>query len=1387
VRKPNSFLVIGKREEFATPGRCLARSAVEDALDPEGGPPEPEILTDSILKQVRKNVETDAKWFACFCISVKEDDGMSWSAESVTTALAGTYPRYKRWCFGDKTSTDSLPLIAMYLGKKRFLKLAADHGLTTSFLTLRSWMTPVIIGAALLVGVLENVLKAVSDSAAHGAAHVWSDPRSYGVILALTAAGLLSKYAATAISTRTESKSMEDFRKEFNEKQQGHPYSEFVDALAEKLQRIDHPRFVIIDHYERLDYTTQSVVNRYFEKYSERATAPDCWIIFENENRERFSNRVIERPKLYGYKQTRCLQQLALRHDEKQQLVQMLQLDKRNVEFTSVKWVCGEGQRPAAEWISNFFEEHRKHNPKNEVRYGNLELFYLLSLATSPPNISFPITSLTSDLSAKTPLRAKVISQFLYGTRLTKDEFRVALPDIEKEFARVLAESDAGEIRLEYEAALVLEAEAAQLELPDAKLGHLFWSLYWYDKLQNQPPQVLWLRKLAHHLLRSDASKVQDGEVYKGVIEQIFEACIYSIDACLKVCFFRDVPSLLEKAVAIQTDQLSENASHRKRALKRCWEAYSVLGDERMLSLIWELQGASGESSRTPVQPQEDLLEAFFLESISLSPAGRSRLPGALLGPAIGTTERIDSASYYAKVCSAWLALTTTPMLGELAATDLFRAAVEADGCLQNIAEKTVSRLSGSSGELPRVTDILGLSLSLWCNALRVREEVWRTLGPVEELTISAPTGPVPQDSPVNNGQGLDPEVAHDPLLSPLERATKAGAHSRFLELIGLAESAMLLAAEIKRGAVGDPDADLSVDLLMNGLSRELCVSALVSLVTGYSLRFDRGRSPLDENVLKRIGEIIEYGNTVLDGSLPLVKTEAELASQELMKEIDRGMHLCSYVWTRFGLDRLRDYVNMRRVHFISLCLGRTPDTSPTLGALATPMSNQQGFTGIIGNCIIASCLGAAGELSAYYVRQGALLALRGNFGDRVKRELSFIALVQSHAYECDLTPFVSILLDGEGQADRYLFHFLSRTPEDQWCAHVLRLLNATRQVNRPELAVRFRETIAPLVGQLKSESVRREISSLLEVSSLDQRIRQKEALDSSVVLETWTSKKDLWTYPWVLDLMLSNGNFVDQVCQESISLLNHDPFTDNYTTYFRLALAVLTRPNHSGDGRCDKMALAYVQRGILQWSVRLSLDENVRTYRALHYYDHDPINRQRYIKEIGVWLERKVYRDHQQRVPELARLGRFFLLFEDYFDSMAFWGLRTELNDSALDAHLAIQPEQRRKLAEAWKSDGGAVPEPIIRNAGLRFISSRFFYLGDYLLKPPNDDDPRFNDDRLQFDKKAAEALPELLEMIASLPRLPQSVRAVLDTHSKALLEHLPLAAWSPGVSAAP
>lgn len=1343
-------------------------------MDAAGAPADPEPLTDGILERVRKLVETDAKWFACFCISVKEDDGMSWSAESVSTALAGAYPRFKRWYFGDKITTDSLPLIARYLGTKRFLKLASDHDLTTSFLTLRSWMTPVIIGAALLLGVLEYVLKALSSSTPHAAGHVWSEPGLYVLGLALTAVGLLSKYAATEISTRTKSKSMENFLKEFQEKQQGHAYSEFVDALAEKLQWVDLPRFVIIDNYERLDYTTQSVVNRYFQKYAESATTSDCWIIFEKENGERFSDRVIERPKAYAYKQTRFFQQLILTEQEKQQLVQMLNLDKRMSEFTSVKWVCGEGPRPAVDWINNFFEEYRKQNPRSEARYGNLELFYLLSLTTNPANIAFPKASLISDLSAKTPLRARVLSEFLYGTRLTKDEFRGALADIENGFAPVLVDADAGELHLEYEAAVVLESSAAQLELPDPKLGHLFWSLYWYDKLRNRPPQVLWLRKLAHHLLQSDASKVQDEEAYKKIIEQIFEACIFSIDACLKVCFFQDVLALLEKAVAIQTDQLSENTSHRNRALRRGWEAYSVLGNERILSLISDLQSASGEGPRTSVQPQEDLLEAFFLESISLSPPGRSRLPGALLGPAIGTTERIESASHYAKVCSAWLALTTTPMLHDLAATDLFRAAVEADTCLRDVAEKAVSRLSSSSGELPRVTDILGLSLSLWCNALRVREEVWRTLGPVEELAISSANGADPPEPPSNATPNIDLEAASKPLLSALERATKAGPYPRFLELIGLAESAVLLAAEIKRGTAEGPDSELSADLLMNGLARELCVSALASLITGYNLRFDRGRSPLEEDVLKRVREVVEYGNTLLDGSIPPVKMEAALTSQDLTREIDRVMHLCSYLWTRFGLNRLRDYVNMRRVHFNALCLGRTPDKSPMLDALATPISNQQGFPGIISNCIIASCLGSAGELSAYYARQGALLALRGNFGDRVRRELSFLALVQSHAYECDLTPFVTTLLDGEGPADRYLFTFLGKTPEDHWCAHVLRLLNATRRVSRPELSSRFRETIAPLLGNLKSESVRREISSLLEVSSLDQSIRQKQLLDFSAVLEAWTGKKDLWVYPWVLDLMLSNANFVDRVRQESVTLLDRDPFQDSYSTYFRLALSLLTSPNHSGDGTCDMRALAYVQKSIMRWSVQLSIDENVVAYGALYNHDRNPVNRQSYKKYMGVWLERKIYRDHQKRVPELARLGRFFLLWEDYFDSMSFWGLRTELDSSALGAHLAIQPEQRKALAETWKSGGGAVPEPFANDAGLRCISSRFLYLGDYLFKPPNDDDPRFNDDRLNFDKAAAEALPQLMETIASLPQLPQSVRALLDTHSRTLLDHL-------------
>jgi hypothetical protein len=158
-----------------------------------------------------------------------------------------------------------------------------------------------------------------------------------------------------------------------------------------------------------------------------------------------------------------------------------------------------------------------------------------------------------------------------------------------------------------------------------------------------------------------------------------------------------------------------------------------------------------------------------------------------------------------------------------------------------------------------------------------------------------------------------------------------------------------------------------------------------------------------------------------------------------------------------------------------------------------------------------------------------------------------------------------------------------------------------------------------------------------------------------------------------------------------------------------------------------------------------------------------------RYYREIEAWQEIKIQRDHLQRLPELAKQGKFFLIFVDYYQSMKFWGLRTELADEEYFSRISIPPNEKRKRATEWRRTGGQVPQPLIG----RHLSSEFLYLGYYIFNPPVDSDVDFNEARTNFNQIAARFFPNLLELIIGLRDLPEPIKRLLQTYARSLHEY--------------
>jgi len=751
------------------------------------------------------------------------------------------------------------------------------------------------------------------------------------------------------------------------------------------------------------------------------------------------------------------------------------------------------------------------------------------------------------------------------------------------------------------------------------------------------------------------------------------------------------------------------------------------------------------EEPTLPKTIQENILEKLFYESISISKVNRILLRSDFLRYVSGQRETIESISDYAKVRSIWFALIINPFISKCEnVITLFNAVIRGDEYLKELSRNAYQRVLNASDESIRLTDILTLSLSLWCNALNLCSSVImtkrraRTKEEKSELQIFI-------------------QVFED-----------------FSDLIELSEDVVLLASEMKRESEGQLESSIGIDFLMNGLARELCVISLSSILMAYNYLPKFGTEVVNTELLQRIEEIIEVCEDVIDYKIPSASSHQNLESLDLVRTIDSLMKLCEVIWRKFELDNLCFYMSIRRFHFNAVCQKLEPDNyvayKPLLESISSTLDKRD-FLGIIANFTIANCLKSAGELSSHYLYQGSQIALEGDFGDQLKNELSLISITQSSVFKQNLDIFMKNLLKEGSNKTNFMYKFLKSIPEESTPGCVLDFLNASRGSNKNEIKKNTNKTINTVINNIISEEVKQEIKSLLEVFSIEETVSKGEMINFSELLNGWNNQKDLWLYPWVLKLLLSNGYSTDVVRKESLMILDHDPSVDHYNTYLFLALTLSEQLLDSDEiDIAGNIPMSYIKTSINNWKSQLPPETNVRAYRILYQLDAE--NREDYYSKILKWESIKVHRDHLKRLPDLAKQGKFFLLFRDYFYSMKFWGLRTELTHNELFSHLNIDPENKRNLAYQWKSDGSNIPPPLIMDGGELFVSSKYLYLGSYLFSAPIDQDSNFDNDRLGFNKAAFNSLYDLLDIIIQLPKLPKSIKELLHSHSRRLFD---------------
>jgi len=1303
-----------------------------------GQAPQPHELVDSVSSKLNSLIEahqgkystsTDFRWFLCHCIEVNADDGMSWSAEKLSHALRDDerFSHFQRWELTRKPDTEHPWRIADFIGPHKFLRLAGKHKLGSALITGRSWLTWTVGGIFVAI----SVAIALFD--------FWTKNnltnRPYYFLVASALLTVATKYLAPYIGVKTFPDKLKSFEETLEKifktsdssalgtDELPPNYEAFIESLAAELAQEKFPRYVIVEDFSQQDSTTKNVISRYFDTYAKQSTGGEFWIIFDGHRGPRFSTFIRNRQNFYGYQNSKIFRQLFISEREKYELVEKHGLPQSALAFRAIKLIRRPDETASGvERVKRIIDDYRIAHPKSAI-YGDLEFLYLLTLTGArPPGFSLGIAELNSKLRQKR-LRAEVLAQLLPGTRLIKSEFEDRFNGLrnETQFQNLIefsADDHKETLHINVEATLAFEQYAGNWGLHPAELGHLYWSLYWLDDRTNKRIEAYWMDKLSEHLVRTspaslDPQKTED--LKTTILEQLFNGNLETATGCLKTCTFDDVPKLLRKAFdLIDSKDLANNQAHQERIIKKCWEAYSLLGNDEILEVLLDLYECSGGQGST-VDFSD--LPILFFQSMPLTPAKRAMFTTSFFkwlgwsGPALA------SITQYAHVRSAWLAFSVNPVTHPLIQTSLHKASLHYDQVIANLTQTALERIKDKSEAYVRITDVLTVSLALWCCALRVRLSAERKINSAPDTSLE--------------------------------------------ELLDLATSAVLRASEIKKESRVDAPKSSGVDFLSSGLAKELYSVALGAVLLGC--RYAR---EIDARTIKHVNDVVSFSNELMDFELKPVVTIEDLFSDRLVRQADQMLTFCEILWEGFGFNRLRDFMNLRRIHFNSMMLTGKYKNEMTdeviRESLGTALS-ESNFTGLIANFVVADCLRQVGDIEALYLRRAGGILLSEAFDPELRHELCMAIINETSHLRQPLDDYISNVLTEDEENESYLLKFLKQASVQQADQWLLVLHNVAGAIGQADLKIRLKATFEAYVDSLETPEMKSRIEAFLAYHVLTDKIKANEPVLPGEVLHDWQDRKSSPFYAAVLYMMLSKHPTDLNLMTESIAALDHDPREDTNSSPLNLASTVvgIVVSSKQKDHVDLEIPLRFLRQAIELYSEEVSVSMNLHVYTLLYNADSAEYRNGHYSKKEEWTKNILLTRNLQLLTSAMGTQKQYFLVFRDYYQTMRYWGLKAE---SVTHEAATGNGKQAAGFSFAtWLQGDRTPPVPLIGNS----VSTEFLEIGNALFSSPNLEDATLHDSREQFDQVAREIMPKLLTVVIELD-LPTSIKNLLRAYSE-------------------
>lgn len=1392
MKKRFSFLDPGDAELFDQPNRRLPRRVVESLKTPGDRAKKPEFpLSDVVRDQVAGlGRRVQLNWLESMCVAVSEGDGMSWSAEVVARLFEERFPNYHLIRVSSRLPASSLPAVTQLVPRRQFLKLVARRRLTSSFLGLAPWqraaLIAAILGAALVIRIVELAAKPYEHLAGHMQT-LLASPAFLGLSSAAVVLAFVSERVLTHQLTRESADGIGKVREEIERRADSSAFGDLIEDLVAAMQQGPRPRGVVIDDFGGLDLTTRQAVLRYFAADKDLAPGANYWVLFEGEDGERFSPHTYHAREVSGFRQARLFRQLLLSPEERTQLAAAVDLPER-ADLSTVKAICS--LRPEQlDFCHDFLLDYLASHPRREGHYSDVDLLFLLALAAEFGSRPYELKDLLGKLSGDTKgLRGRVLATFLPGTALGRDEFRTRLGGVQADLSRLLiADAAAGVTRyaVRPETKLTLEQHAAEFGLQPRGLGHLFWAILWFDKVQFMPVEAFWVRTIALHLRGADLSGLEPGELYASAEERIFLALLFTIDGALKTCVFEPIIDLLDRAVTLSSSTSLRRLRDQRRKMRRlCWQAYSVLADEAILAMLLRVDLPGERVERREPDERELRLQTLFVRSLVLPPPLRSHAEVSFLA-SLHDVDDLDPIRVYSGARSALLTLATLRAAGGEWLMPRWSQA-DCEGYLSQLLPRYTERLRAKKREERGPTDLIALSVgldslvtlllrqaevspeTLWLSLLAAVAEEASSAGGAEEpldASVEEPSAAVEED----RSSSWEPLTgsAEDPAAAASE-GPSVPAVSCFAILLDAAEDAVLLAGEhIAPAGLG-----AATDFVMTGLARELAVVAVSAVVSGLVvLRQFEPRAEAPAAWRRRAQEVVELARSVVE-QLPTAATFDELtaATGPFIAVLDRALELSAFVWRRFELRSLAGLMQSRRLLFKRHSHGlRSHDAerfSPLLDALSDTLARDD-FLGVYSHLIVSDLFADAAQLHAHYCLAAARTVLEGFYHQGLKRDFSFLAVAVAHHLDFDLAPFLTFLIQDEGGTPR-LRSVLDQVEDSRFESVLMGLLNAAK---KSDVGAAVRSVVRAAVEDPRRSPATVEIvAALLDLEALKERIGDGEIVDVDGIVEQWRPRCASWPYALMLTMLIGTDRVTDLIVDESLEVLERNSSPPSNSSYLFLAskLTNLLRSKHA-ELSAAKLPASYLKAAIGQWEKHLRADENLEIYRTL--YQIDVRGRRLYEGKVYEWTEIQLQADEVARLAKLRNENQYFALFRYYFAFLRGWGLPIDSAPEVLAQRLRGSEEQRRELMEQWHQEGSRVPPPLI-GSQKAMISANFLVLGEYLFGQTGGQDGAAQDDRQRFNDAAAGAIQRMLQLSASLD-LPRSISELLRLHSQRFLSY--------------